>query len=199
MTRSFLSAFAALILCAATMATARAQNLVTNGNFDNDLAAWDFPDATPTWTAFDSAGAAGSGSAYFVNTQAAAGARQLVLRQCIQVTQTGAYVFGVAGYTPSGQASTGNLVGSYSVDLHHADCSGGWNTLGGFYMPSLDAWTEYATDRPSNPAMLVQSLNPQASIAVELSVEKTPAGGSFGGYFDAISLIRDTLFLDGFE
>ena len=176
-----------------------AQNLVTNGQFASDLSGWQFPDATPTWAAYDVAGSASSGSAYFVNTQAASGVTLSVLEQCIPVTQTGAYVFGVSAFTPTGQASAGALLGNYSVDLHHVDCSGGCSTLGGFEIPGLGAWAAYATTTSFNPPLLVQSLNPDASIAVELLVQKTPAGGSFGGYFDAVYLIRDTLFMSGFE
>lgn len=183
----------------ASAAPVNTQNLVANGDFATGLGGWDFPDATPTWTSFDIHGAAGSGSAYFLNTQAASGIRQYVLKQCIPITQRGTYIFGASGFTPTGQASAGDLVGSYLMDLHHADCSGGYNAAGGFYMTSLGVWTAYATTTPSNPAMNVFSLNPDASIEVELAVEKTPTGGSFGGYFDAAYLIRDTLFLDGFE
>lgn len=192
---------AALGLLAAFASAARAQNLVANGDFATSvaLADWDFPDATPTWMAFDINAAPASGSAYFLNTQAAAGVRQQVLKQCIPITQKGTYIFGVAGYTPTGQASSGNLVGSYAMDLHHADCSGGYNAIGGFYMPSLGAWTTYSTTTPANPPMNVSALLPEASILVELGVEKAPANGSFGGYFDAAYLVRDTLFMDGFE
>lgn len=189
-------------LLAAGLATTRAadaQNLVANGQFASDLSGWQFPDATPTWTAFDVAGSSSSGSAYFVNTQAASGMTLSVLEQCIPITQTGAYVFGVSAYAPTGQASAGSLLGNYSVDLHHADCSGGYSTLGGFEIPGVGVWTAYATTTLFNPPLIVQSLNPDASIAVELLVEKSPAGGSFGGYFDAVSLVRDTLFTSGFE
>lgn len=188
-----------LFLLAASPCTTMAQNLLVNGDFESDLSHWDFPDATPTWTMFDVNGSPSSGSAYFENTQAAAGTRQIVLRQCVQVVETGAYVFGVSGYTPLAQDSNGNLLGDYYVDLHHADCSGGFSAVGGFYLPSLGTWQTYATTTQSNPAMLVQSLNPDASIMVELIVEKLPAGGSFGGYFDAVYVLRDTLFTDGFE
>ena len=189
-------------LLAGGLATPRdvaAQTLVTNGHFASDLSGWQFPDATPTWVAFDVAGSASSGSAYFVNTQAASGVTLSVLEQCIAVTQTGAYVFGVSAFTPTGQASAGALLGNYSVDLHHVDCSGGYSTLGGFEIPGLGAWAAYATTTSFNPPLLVQSLNPDASIAVELLVQKKQAGGSFGGYFDAVYLIRDTLFMSGFE
>jgi len=176
-----------------------AQNLLANGDFDTDLSGWNTPEVTPTWSSFDVDGAAASGSAYFVNTQADAGVRQAVIAQCIVITQPGAYIFGGSAYTPTGQASTGYLVGGYLVDLHHSDCSGGWSATGGFFMQSLGAWTHYATTGGFYQPLIVYSLNPEASIFIEFSIEKTEAGGSFGGYFDAAYLIRDTVFIDGFD
>jgi hypothetical protein len=194
--------FAPFFLAGAAASIAHAaiaQNLLANGDFDSDLSGWNAPEVTPTWSSFDVDASTASGSAWFANTQAGAGVRQVVIAQCIPITQTGAYIFGGAAYTPTGQASTGYLVGSYLVDVHHADCSGGWSAVGGFFMNSPDQWTRYATTGGFYRPLIVDSLNPDASILVEFSVEKTDADGSFGGYFDAIYLIRDTLFFDGFD
>jgi hypothetical protein len=40
---------------------------------------------------------------------------------------------------------------------------------------------------------------PSMSIDVRLRVDKTDAGGSFGGYFDDVSLVRDTVFIGNVE
>ena len=193
------SRFALAWIATFASTSAPSQNLLANGDFDTDLSGWSTPEVTPTWSSFDVDGSAASGSAYFVNTKADAGARQAVIAQCIAITQPGAYIFGGAAYTPTGQASTGYLVGGYLVDLHHGDCSGGWSATGGFFMQSLGAWTHYATTGGFYQPLIVYSLNPEASIFIEFSIEKTEAGGSFGGYFDAAYLIRDTVFIDGFD
>ena len=179
--------------------SASSQNLLANGDFDIDLSGWSTPEVAPTWSGFDVDGSAASGSAWFANTQASAAVRQVVISQCIPITQTGAYIFGGAAYTPTAQASTGFLVGGYLVDVHHDDCSGGWSAVGGFLMDSLGQWKRYATSGGFNLPLIVDSLNPKASILVEFSIEKTEAGGSFGGYFDDAYLIRDTVFMDGFD
>lgn len=197
-----MSRLATFLLAAAVASiacTAHAQNLLANGNFDTDLSEWNMPDATPSWSSLDVDASPASGSAYFVNTQADANARQVVLLQCIAITEPGVYVFGAAAYTPTGQAGTGYLVGSYAVDLHHADCSGGWSAAGGFFMQSLGEWQRYAATGGMYPLLIVPSLNPEASILILFAVEKTEAGGSFGGHFDAAYLIRDTIFDDGFD
>lgn len=192
-TAAFIAGFA---FVAAT--AARAQNLVVNGDFAANLNGWSFPDATPAWAAFDVDALPGSGSAYFANTQSGTNTRPYVLRQCISIARKGAYIFGASGYTPNAQPSSGNLVGSYFSDLHNSDCSGGYTAAGGFFMSGVGQWKSYSTSTAQNPALIV-SLNPAASILIELGVDKPTAGGSFGGYFDAVYLIRDTLFQDGFE
>ena len=191
------TAFAALLCLAPPALTA--QDLVTNGNFDAGLNSWTFPDASPMWSSFDMNGSATSGSAFFVNTQAGPYVSQLVLKQCIAIAQTGAYIVGISSYIPSVQNGSGYLIGGYSMDLHHADCSGGWSAAGGLFMSSQGAWTTYSTTVPSNPVLNVSIRDPEASISIELSVDKTTAGGSYGGYFDGAYLIRDTVFLDGFD
>lgn len=184
---------------ASTTHAVNAQNLLVNGDFDADFSGWDTPELTPTWASLDADGLNTSGSVWFANTQAGASVRQVVISQCIPITQTGAYLFGGAAYTPTAQASTGYLFGNYAVDAHHADCSGGYSAVGGLFMTSLGQWTHYATTGGFYPPLIVPSLNPQASILIQFAVEKTEAGGSFGGYFDDAYLIRDTVFMDGFD
>jgi len=194
--------FACLLLAgfiASLADTACAQNLLANGDFDTDFSGWDTPEVMPAWSSFDADGSPSSGSVWFANTQAGTSVRQAVVSQCIPITETGAYIFGGAAYTPANQASTGYLVGGYLVDLHHADCSGGYSAMGGFFMTSLGQWTHYATTGGFYQPLIVPSLNPEASILIQFAVEKNDAGGSFGGYFDDAYLIRDTVFVDGFD
>jgi hypothetical protein len=78
-------------LLVALPAFAGAQNRVTNGSFDVDLAGWDFPDATPVWTAFDIANSPESGSALVTNASTMADSIVVVLRECLPITKAGRY------------------------------------------------------------------------------------------------------------
>lgn len=191
--------FVLAAMAASIIHPANAQNLLANGDFDTDFSGWDTPVVTPTWSSFDADASATSGSVWFANTQADANVRQIVISQCVPIGEKGAYIFGGAAYTPTGQVSTGYLVGGYAVDAHHADCSGGYSAVGGFFMSSLGQWTRYATTGGFYQPLVVPSLNPEASILIQFSVEKTEANGSFGGHFDDATLIRDTVFIDGFD
>ncbi|MGA9335114.1 MAG: hypothetical protein WBV39_12615 [Rudaea sp.] len=189
----FVVAFA-LVLALPTVSTA--QNLLVNGDFATDLSGWQFPDATPTWSSFDADGAIGSGSAHGTNAQAGADARVFVLRQCVPISQPGLYVFGASGYTPSGQVA-GDLVANYFVTLN-SDCSGDTTVnTGGFFLPGVDQWQAYTSGTLLN--IPPQSPFPAMAIRISLGVDKSPAGGSFAGYFDNVFLIRDPIFSDGFE
>lgn len=196
MKRAATSAFIGFAL--ATASAAGAQNLAGNGKFATDLSGWSNPDAVPVWSSFDIDGSPTSGSAYYANTQPNAGTQPVVLEQCVAIAQKGAYIFGVSGYAPGGQTASGNLVGGYAVDVAHADCSGGYSALGGFFFTHMGQWESHSTSTTQNPVLIV-SLNPAASILIELRVYKADASGSFGGYFDDAYVIRDTLFQSGFE
>ncbi|MCR6702976.1 MAG: hypothetical protein NVV68_18325 [Dokdonella sp.] len=186
-------------LVASLVATACAQNLIANGDFDTDLSGWATPEGTPMWSNFDVDGSSTSGSVWFANMQADANVRQVVISQCIPIVQTGTYVFGGAAYAPTGQVSAGRLYGEYAIDVRHADCSGGYSSLGGLSMTSLGQWTYYATTGGLYRPLSVPVLFPEASILIRFSVEKTDAGGSFGGYFDGAYVIRDTLLSEDFD
>lgn len=187
-------AIAGLLVLAAMAASASAQNLLVNGNFDTNLDGWQFPDATPTWAALDIDGSPSSGSAYYANAQAAASTQLVVLSQCTPITEAGAYLVTAFGLAATGQAN-GHLVGSYTLDVHHTDCSGGFVALGGNYIATTGQWESF-----QSPAIIVTPpAPPLMSINVLLRVDKIDAGGSFAGNFDAISLVRDTIFMEGFD
>jgi hypothetical protein len=175
-------------------ACASAQNLLSNGSFDTDLGGWQFKDATPTWSPMDIDGSPNSGSAYAVNAQASSGTQLVVLSQCVPITLAGAYVVQAWGYAATGQAS-GHLVGSYTLDVNHTDCSGGFVALGGNYINSAGQWASFN----SGAIIVTYPPQPSMSINVALRVDKSDAGGSFAGYFDDVSLVRDTIFDGGFE
>lgn len=199
MNGSTLSAIAkaSALLAVALCAGASAQNLLSNGDFDNGamLSGWQFPDATPVWSSFDVNASASSGSAFGTNAQVDAGTRAFVLRQCVSISQSGLYVLGASGYTPTGQGS-GNLVANATA-LTSADCSGTSAIFtGGFFIPSVGQWQSFT----SGTALVVPSpFTPPLSIQVSLGIDKDAAGGSFSGYFDRLFLVRDAIFADGFE
>jgi hypothetical protein len=183
-----------LVLAAAPVSCALAQNLLSNGDFATDLSGWQFPDATPSWSPFDIDGSTDSGSAHAANSQANADTMLVMLSQCVPITQAGLYIVRAWGYAATGQ-SNGHLVAGYTLDLHHTDCSGGFSAVGGDYIATASQWGSYS----SGAVLRIDAPQPLMSINVLLRVDKTDAGGSFGGYFDAISLVRDTIFIDSFE
>ena len=189
----FAAACGLLAFAAVTM-PAIAQDLLVNGGFDSSLNGWQFPDAMPAWVPLDIDGSPGSGSAYYDNAQATGGTQLVVLSQCVPVTEAGAYLVTAYGLAATGQAN-GHLVGSYTLDLHHTDCSGGFSALGGDYIAATGQWEAFrsAAIVVSPPAPALMSIN------VLLRVDKTDAGGNFAGYFDAVSLIRDTIFMGPFD
>ena len=185
-----------ILFAIALPAAAPAQNLLVNGDFAQDLNGWQFPDATPVWSSFDVNGAAGSGSAFGTNAAVGAGVRLTVLQQCVPIAnaKAGLYLFSASAFTPSGQVA-GNMVAGY-IARATPDCSGGAFNAGGFYLPSIGQWLAYT----SGTALRISAPPPpNLSIQILLSVEKTPAGGNFSGYFDAVYLIYDPIFADGFE
>jgi hypothetical protein len=175
---------------------ASAQNLVVDGDFASDqLLGWTFPDAQPMWSAFDVNGASNSGSAFGTNDAAAAGARVYVLRQCIPITQPGLYVLGVSAFTPTGQVD-GNLLFTAIARANAPDCSGGFFNESGLFLPSIGQWRRYTS---GTFLQISGPLSPDTTVEVLLGIDKTPAGGSFSGYFDAVSLAPDFIYGNGFE
>lgn len=190
--------FAVCAMAAAAAAPAAVQNLLANGDFASgiELGGWEFPDAMPTYSAFDIDNASDSGSAYALNASTDPFTQLVVLRQCVPITQAGVYILTASGYADTGQSASGNLAASYALAPSQTDCGGGFSTLGGGFIESTGQWTSFASGAainvPNPPA-------PSMSIQVLMRVDKNEASGTFGGYFDAISLVRDTLFIDGFE
>jgi hypothetical protein len=180
-------ALAFLLLAAVVRCVADEASLLANGAFAADLSGWQKAGAA-TWTSYDRYGAANSGSAYVSNTSAGANTRVPVLRQCIPVTQRGVFLFGASSYVPA-TAVQGNLVASTIAHLSN-DCSGGGNASG-IFLPSVDAWQDYSSS--------INVMYVPGSIELTLSVDKTDAGATFAGYFDAVYLIDDTLFSGDFE
>jgi hypothetical protein len=184
-----------ILLTLALPAAASAQNLLINGDFSAALNGWQFPDATPMLSPFDVNGAPNSGSAFGTNSEATAGARVYVLRQCIPITQPGLYVLGVSAFTPTGQVD-GNLLFTAIARANAPNCSGGFFNESGLFLPSIGQWQRYTS---GTFLQIPAPLSPDTTIEVLLGIDKTPAGGSFSGYFDAVSLAADVIYQNGFE
>lgn len=182
------TAVAGLLLAAAFACPA--QNMLANGDFDADLTGWIASGSPPAvWDGFDVDNRPGSGSALLTNQSASANQRLYPLRQCIESPPVGSYVLYASGYLVGGTA--GRLVISYGVH-NTSDCSGtGFTAIGGYYLGAADQWQRNAIGVPVDHA--------QSSIEVSLGIEKDPAGGQFQGYIDAVHLLPDAIFADGFE
>jgi hypothetical protein len=168
-----------------------AQELVANGNFDNALDGWIVTgDGEAVHETDDVDDNPVSGSVQVTNLQPDAGSRVVPLRQCVGVAGGGTYLVGASSRIPAGQGN-GKLV--LSVGIHRsADCSSGISGGFGRSLPTGDAWS---------PTALIQSIaSDTQSLLISLGVDKTAAGGSFGGQVDAITLERlPQIFDDGFE
>ena len=186
-----------LVLCLAS-ASAGAQNLALNGDFDTDLSGWliDPLVTQPTWANFD-IGSAASGSARLDNSSATALDRIYPLEQCIALTQPGRYGIVAHGFIPPGQAG-GKLVVSYWLSLNNPDCPlfQGVQAAGGQFITTINAWgrfEQWLTVEVPSPVPA------NARIKISLGIEKDNARGTFHGYFDAISVVADSVFASGFD
>lgn len=185
-------AVAALFLCLAG-APARADELVTNGSFDLDLAGWQvFTDTNRdvAWSPLDAAGSGSSGSAELSNTHASGGIIVTPLIQCVPVQAAASYRVTGEIKIQGGQARTGQ----------------GWLTLAWFpnddcfgTAPSADVVTKVSTPG-SWFSVNTEVTAPAGTVAVALwpGVVKGEPGGTFSVLFDDLSLLpADEAGLDG--
>ena len=185
-----------LLALLAVSSTGGAQQLIANGDFDSDLSGWSVsagPGTTSTWVPFDYAGAS-SGSVLFTNDLTTAGAATINLTQCVVLPKPGRYVVSANGYLPAGQAP-GNLYVNSILHIPTTACQG----LGGahgFLLPAtIGSWSQESTSIEIDAIDALAG----ASIEVRMGIQKTPADGSIQGYIDAVRLIYDPVFVDGFE
>ncbi|HYX25050.1 MAG TPA: hypothetical protein VFC23_12920 [Thermoanaerobaculia bacterium] len=177
--------FAALLsLLAGLTASASAQNLLVNPEFDNGLNGWQtfgqtFGGVTVSWDGLDADGSPTSGSARAVWQGPVVTGLVPVLSQCVEVTPGSPYVFGGKIFIPSGQATPGS---AFFIALPYPSpgCSGTPPPSPFVETPpvtSFDRWTETAaTIVPFGPSLLVSAyLAPNA-------------GGSFQASYDDVIL-----------
>lgn len=182
----------AFLFAMALASTAQAGTaVVVNGNFDTSLLGWDLSGTpAPTWSMLDYQNNPGSGSALLSNAEAQAGARLYPLRQCVSLATAGSHAIEADGFLPAGHAG-GRLVVSFATRAV-ADCSGGANSLGGYFVQSNGSWVHGSMDFVVNP--------PFTYLDVTLGIEKDGAGGLLSGNFDAVQVIdRERIFANGFE
>lgn len=185
-------AMSAFLFAMALASTAQAGTaVVVNGNFDTSLLGWDLSGTpAPTWSTLDYQNNPGSGSALLSNAEAQAGARLYPLRQCVSLATAGSHAIEADGFLPAGHAG-GRLVVSFATRAV-ADCSGGANSLGGYFVQSNGSWVHGSMDFVVNP--------PFTYLDVTLGIEKDGAGGLLSGNFDAVQVIdRERIFANGFE
>ena len=185
-------AVSAFLFAMALASTAQAGTAdIVNGNFDTSLLGWDLSGTpAPTWSMLDYQNNPGSGSALLSNAEAQAGARLYPLRQCVSLATAGSHAIEADGFLPAGHAG-GRLVVSFATRAV-ADCSGGANSLGGYFVQSNGSWVHGSMDFVVNP--------PFTYLDVTLGIEKDGAGGLLSGNFDAVQVIdRERIFANGFE
>ena len=185
-------AMSAFLFAMALASTAQAGTaVVVNGNFDTSLLGWDLSGTpAPTWSMLDYQNNPGSGSALLSNAEAQAGARLYPLRQCVSLATAGSHAIEADGFLPAGHAG-GRLVVSFATRAV-ADCSGGANSLGGYFVQSNGSWVHGSMDFVVNP--------PFTYLDVTLGIEKDGAGGLLSGNLDAVQVIdRERIFAHGFE
>lgn len=171
---------------------ASAQNLTANGEFDGDLQGWTV--AAPgqaSYSTMDFDGIVGSGSALLTNAEAGERQRVYPLTQCIVVMQPGFYRVGVAAFMAADHAP-GTMVFSYALKLNSTLCDGGGFAVGGRFLDEPGQWDLFEREFEASTV--------PASFYFQLGIEKTGAGGSLSGHFDAVTLEwLPKIFRDSFE
>ena len=182
--RGFRGAASAMMLVAmlAWAIPLRAQNLLTNPNFDNDLLGWTvfYPGQTLISRTMDYR----TGDSMFIRSleldSSEGGPPHFVFTsQCADVTELNGYVAAAEVYSHC----PGQQVYLFWADM---DCTVGDSVMG--QSTHSDEWDRVATfaQAPSGTRKAVVVL-------------ENPATCDGAAYFDAISLLPDHVFADGFE
>jgi len=170
-----------------------AQNLVTNGDFDDDVAAWTEGIIPLTWDGTsDCEDDTLSGSALILNN--APSVTYSGATQCIDSIVVGeAYRLSAWLNVPPGQTGSGYATVFVSW-FSQPGCGGGWlsdtSTIG---ISSSDGWTEL-------PAAIGQAPATAQSARVYLNCYKLTSSGELQASFDHVVFSLATeIFADGFE
>ena len=176
---------------------AMSQNLVMNGDFDENIAGWinfSTENGTLEWTDFDWQGSLDSGSMLVTNTStqpwssSGAGA----LQAGIPFPGGEYYTFRGRGFVPADQGLTGDVTMEIQFYSQLSSACSGHIT---------NEWTNDLVEIGTWGVMYVVGRAPAATACIRIALEtyKDQAGGSFRVYFDGIRLLPSELFSDGFE
>jgi hypothetical protein len=157
------------------------QNLLANGGFATDLAAWQsFSDnGSAVWSSIDSGGSASSGSAFLTGTNATGGVLNTFLAQCVPVAAGTAYTVSDRVRFLEGQSTTGWAeIAIYWVSA--GNCVGGYISGSGLLAQKVSSgvW-ESPSDTFTAPAGAVAA-------NVQLGIDKIEPGGTLSASFDNV-------------
>lgn len=185
-----------MALLASLSSAALGQNLLENPDFDQNLNAWlvDVDPGSAVWSVEDAANDAASGSVYITNLS---GPNQgVTIEQCVAVVSGETYWFsgGVMAPSATGQplANRVRLGIRWYGDTTCSSSIGGTVTQGP--MPTqFDTWTlSGPTSRMAPPGAF--------GVKFRLLVSNYPEGGNgTAGWFDALLMVPEKIFADGFE
>jgi len=168
-------------------AAASAQNLLSNPDFDSDLAGWY---TFATWSSEDWQGSGTSGSATLVNSLPSSGTDTLA-KQCVELP-TLEEGYEIRGWLMSQSADGG--AGSTKVGIVWFDQPGCATYLDGVDSANVDADTGWNEVR--------FSATPHAgteSAEISAYIYKNVGAGTLAGYLDHVALLPSAVFADGFE
>lgn len=167
---------------------ARAQNLLTNPDFDNalQLSGWT---EQKTWSTDDFADDLASGSVEIDNTSA--GNNTILMRQCVPAAPGESFDVSAEIRAASGQSA--GAVHFAVVFWLVADClaTSDFDAVG--FVPGPDAQETGDWESVSLTGVVAPALTQSAEI--QLLVAKTAAGGSLDAHFDHVFLPEPTLAL----
>lgn len=170
-----------------------AQNLLTNGDFDNDVAGWTAGLFPVTWDgASDYQNDPSSGSALILNNDPSAA--YATATQCVDGVVAGeAYRLSTWLRVPPGQTGSGYAT-VYISWFSQPGCGGAWlseTTTSG--ISSSDGWTDL-------PAAVGQAPATAQSARVYLNCYKLSSDGELQASFDHVVFdLNAPIFADGFE
>lgn len=176
-------AVAVLVALALASDVARAQERLTNGEFDTNLSGWTNLSAPKVWSAFDDADDPSSGSVAISNTSGTSNGQ--FIRQCVGVLGGADYGIAYSHYTETVGVTTGRS--DVTVDWHdNATCAG--------TLIDLDSWQlETAPGTWTDVEDTVTAPNAAVAAFVRLTAFKTSgaAGDTWRVYYDHVQLVPE--------
>ncbi len=177
----------AICVIALPLGTARSEDLVVNGSFDEGVANWvrNSDLIEYTWDSFDAAGSSSSGSALVTSTEewlrVAVG-----ITQCMNLPSATFYHFAGEIYRPSGQSEDARV--GFGVEWRTGTCSDGSRHLIVFpeNAKEVDTWEpiEASFERPEAAGSAV------IHAWINFAAKNEPTG-AYQAYFDNIEFVPE--------